>query len=302
MNPNDPCVCGSGERYGRCHRPLHRTPPSRFLEAARKFYVRRWVVNASRHSRLGHYGWMLDQIEGPVRRVVDIGPGDASGMVEILRRYSPELALGIEENPECARRARTRLKGSGRPVADVVRMRVREVGDGSADHRLEFEDVELPSSDVGIVVTDLLFDHGLGRQLRRVGPFDLVTVWLVGSHEARAHCLDLRELGHMTAARYRLHVQNAAYELADVILRPGGCLQIVDRLLAQDCEITVAELRTSHEEQASPTSLEISSIDLLPYRGDGKGGIQMLRRDEGQGTPTGAEADMVLASVVSVRR
>lgn len=301
MNPNDPCMCGSGKPYKKCHRSLHKTPPRRYLEEARKFYINRWVVNASSHARAEHYDWMVDQVPGPVHQLLDIGVGEGSGLVSMLRRYSPENAVAVEENPECVRRARTRLGAADGEVNVVTRVRAVPVRKDSKAYDLEFTRDEVPSTGVTIVVTDPLFDKHLAEDLGVAGPFDLVTVWLVGSHEARENSRDLMALGHMTAAKYRLLVQNAAYELADKLLGVGGRLQVVDRLPVQDIELARAELLASHTDQAAPTTLKVTDIAFLEYQEAGSGGVKMLLKDDGQGTPMGNAPTTLLASVVSVK-
>jgi hypothetical protein len=189
------------QAYKKCHRPLHQTPPRRYLAEARKFYINRWVVNASAHARAEHYDWMIDQAPGPVRRLLDIGVGEGSGLAAMLRRYSPEHAVTLEENLECVRRARTKLTAAGAEAAVVTRMAAVPVGKDTKAYDLEFNRDGVGGAGVTIVVTDPLFDENLAEDLGAGGPFDLVTVWLVGSHEARENSRDLMALGHMTAAR-----------------------------------------------------------------------------------------------------
>ncbi|EZP68023.1 SEC-C motif [Novosphingobium resinovorum] len=301
MNLNDPCMCGSGKPYKKCHRSLHRTPPRRYLEEARKFYINRWVVNASVHARAEHYDWMIDQVPGPVHRLLDIGVGEGSGLAAMLRRYSPENAVAIEENPECVRRARTKLCAADEELNVVTRMTTVPMGMDSKAYDLEFTRNQVPSTGLTIVVTDPLFDKHLAEDFSAAGPFDLVTVWLVGSHEARENSRDLMALGPMTAAKYRLLVQNAAYELADKLLAVGGRLQVVDRLPVQDLALARAELLASHTDQAAPTTLKVANIAFLKYQEVGSGGVKMLLKNHGQGTPMGNTPTTLLASVVSVK-
>lgn len=303
LNASDRCICGSGKSYKTCHKPLHQTSPRRYLGEARKFYINRWVVNASVHARSDHYDWMIDQIPGSVHRLLDVGLGEGSGLAAMLRRFSPERAVALEENPECIRRAVTKLKASG-AVADIVtRMSTVPVGKDSKEYDLAFtRDAIAATGAVTIVVSDPLFDHDLADDLDAAGPFDLVTVWLMGSHEARENSRDLMALGHMTAARYRILVQNAVYELADEVLAVGGRLQVVDRMPAQDLELARDELLASHTEQAEPTALDVTDIAFLEYQEAGDGGVKMLLKDDGQGTPLGNRTSTLLASVVSVKR
>lgn len=133
-----------------------------------------------------------------------------------------------------------------------------------------------------IVETDLLFDANLAADLAAAGLFDLVTVWLMGAHEAREYCTDVMALANMTSAKYRIYVQNAAYELADKVLAVGGHLQIVDRLHSADDGAMRQELALSHVEQAEPTTLEVIAIEFREYREAEAGGIKMLLKNNGQ--------------------
>lgn len=302
MSLDNPCRCGSGLPYKRCHRPLDRTPARRYLAEARKFYIGRWAVNASMHARAGHYDWMIDQIPGRVHRLLDIGVGEGAGLATMLRRLAPRHAIGLEENPECVRRARAKLAHAGYRAEVVTRMTTVPLGPDTKAYGLAFDRDDLSDKGVAILVTDPLFDPTLQEDLAALGRFDLITVWLVGAHEAREHSCDLMALGPMTSARYRLLVQNRAYELADALLAVGGRLQIVDRLPAQDLDLASDDLAANHADQAAPTSLEVADIAFCEYRESGSAGIKMLLRDEGQGTPLGNASRTLLASVVAVKR
>jgi len=78
-------------------------------------------------------------------------------------------------------------------------------------------------------------------------------------------------LGHMTAAKYRLLVQNAAYEFADKLFAVGGRPQVGDRLPVQDIEPMRAELLASHADQAAPTTLKVTDTAFLEYQEVGSG-------------------------------
>jgi hypothetical protein len=303
LKANEPCPCGSGDPYKKCHKTLHRTPPGRYLDEARKFYVGRWVRNAGAHDRANDYDWMCGQVRGDIARLIDIGVGEGSGLAAMLRNFRPERAIGIEENPECVRRARTKLAAAGASFDVVSRMRTQQVSRDAPDYCLAFEQGPISAaSGVTVIETDPLFDAALADDLIAAGPFDLVTVWLVGSHEAREHSVELNALGHMTSARYRELVQQSSYGLADKVLAPGGRIQIVDRLPMQDRDGAREHFRALHEAHFQGTSLEIEAIGFREYREAANGGVGMLVKDHGQGTPIGNEHAMLLMSVVSVKR
>ncbi|WP_454885364.1 SEC-C metal-binding domain-containing protein [Sphingomonas oryzagri] len=303
LKANEPCFCGSGKLYKKCHKELHRTPPDRYLEQARKFYINRWVVNATEHHRASDYDWMIDQLPAPVTRLLDIGIGEGSGVTAIVRRLAPQTLIALEENPECTRRAKTKLAAAGSSVDVITRMSISPLQKSEKEYRLSFDGGLIAAKPgVTIVETDPLFDEGLATDLAAAGPFDVVTVWLMGSHEAREYCADIIELGHMTSAKYRIFVQNAVYELADKVLAVGGHLQIVDRLHSADDEAMRHELALSHAEQAEPTTLEVTEIAFREYREAEAGGVKMLLKNDGQGAPIDPNLRVLLSSVLSVKR
>jgi hypothetical protein len=297
---NDLCQCGSGERYKHCHKPLHRTRASRYLEAAREFYLKRWSRNATNHRSLGHYDWMIDQVPEGGKRILDIGIGDGAGVEAILRRLAPEKVIALEENPMCAQRAKSRLAESCGDCSIVERMMTQQITDDSAEYRSMFVRGSIPAeAKVTIVLTDPLFDPFLVEDIAHLGPFDLVTAWLLGSHEAREHSVEVQRLGVSTTTEYRLRVQNAVYDLADKVLASGGVLQMVDRVFHPDLEIMRDELRRSHAEQAEPTTLEISSVSFLPYHEASGASVGLMHGKTGEVISSVEGGQLHLSSVVS---
>jgi hypothetical protein len=100
---------------------------------------------------------------------------------------------------------------------------------------------------------------------------------------------------------HRLIVQNTVYELADVVLKPGGVLQVVDRVQ----EITSDELRdewiSGHIDQAGPTSLEVQSgtFASIPYKPppNNRTALVWTPGKQAPQTPT----NISIASIISVR-
>jgi hypothetical protein len=91
-----------------------------------------------------------------------------------------------------------------------------------------------------------------------------------------------------------LAVQNRAYVLADVVLRPGGRLNIVDRRELPRNRALIDDIIHGHREQASGTSLVVSDeIDYKTYQPPN--GVQMVTTP---GT-SGRQPDLSVVAVVS---
>jgi SAM-dependent methyltransferase len=297
---NDPCACRSGMLYKRCHKVLHRAPPKKYLETARKFYFDRWAVNAASHAKLGHYDWMIDQLPGGARRVLDIGIGNGAGVQALLRRLQPDVVIALEENPFCIRKARQRLETTAGLVALVERLATPQIDPDDADYRSEIVGGQIPTAaKVTIVLTDPLFDRSLAEDLSSTGPFDLVTGWLIGSHEARENSVEIQSQGISSATEYRLFVQNVVYEIADRVLRPGGVLQLVDRIQHPDLEKMREDLLRSHAEQAEGTTLQVRDVSFTPYQEAPGGRVTLISEKTGEIATAGVP--MYLASIVAVK-
>jgi hypothetical protein len=248
------------------------------LEAAQKFYVERWAKNAAAHTAAGDYDWMLDQLSVPASRVLDIGVGEGSGAEAILRRLQPTALVAVEENRLCAERAKARLTKAEHDVEILNRLEVHHRAN-LRDYSFTFQGGAIAAaSRVAIVISDLLIDPTLADDLISSGPFDAVTAWLIGAHEARQYCEEIDKFQISSPAEYRLRMQNSVYELANVALRAGGQLQIVDRIQHRDLDAMRAEFIRSHTEQAEPTTLQVESVDFRKYN-EGSGRRVTLIRE-----------------------
>jgi hypothetical protein len=99
-------------------------------------------------------------------------------------------------------------------------------------------------------------------------PVDAVTCWLLDLHAARPEVLEkLRAMGLRTPDEHRLAVQTLVYRLADRVLRPGGVLQVVDRMLEPFGESLATGMMRLQRAQAKGTRLEFASIDARPDPG-----------------------------------
>jgi len=129
-------------------------------------------------------------------------------------------------------------------------------------------------------------------------PLDAVTCWLLDVREARPELLaKIRAMGLQTADEGRLAVQTLVYRLADRVLRPGGVLQIVDRMNEPFGEALAAGVVRLQRAQSSGTSLEFASIDARPEGGGAYVSVQSRQsKNAGQGAPRKSPAMRAPAS------
>lgn len=240
------------------------------LATKRETYARNWSEkDAAAFARDGHYAWMASHVGGK-HRVLEIGTGDGSGTIELLR--AGHVVVSVDENPSCLGRAGVNISSAGFPVVTELRGTAHQGEDG---YEVKYEPITSPEATTGalLIEGDTLNDPSLLSWLRSMPPFDAVVCWLMGSHRARQ--LNLA-LPRVSAGLYRLHVQNKLYEFADTVLQSDGILNIVDRgtigTTPAAIEILNADLFRSHEEQASPTSLRVDAmVETRPYKASASG-------------------------------
>jgi hypothetical protein len=99
-------------------------------------------------------------------------------------------------------------------------------------------------------------------------PVDAVTCWLLDLHAAKPAVAEkLRAMGLRTPDEHRLAVQTLVYRLADRVLRPGGVLQVVDRMLEPFGESLATGMMRLQRAQAKGTRLVFAAIDSRPDQG-----------------------------------
>ncbi|HEY8089445.1 MAG TPA: hypothetical protein VIF09_16405 [Polyangiaceae bacterium] len=106
-------------------------------------------------------------------------------------------------------------------------------------------------------------------------PVDAVTCWLLDLRGAKPEVTaKLDAMGLRTPDERRLAVQTLVYRLADRVLRPGGVLQVVDRMLEPFDESLATGMMRLQRAQAKGTTLEFASIDARP---DAAGALVSVR-------------------------
>ena len=265
--PDEPCWCGSGQEYQKCHQAIDSVPPDKRLHVARAMYSKMWQENAIQFENQDCYDWMASLLQSyePIR-ILDIGCGVGNGIAALLKRFPTAKIVSTDENPECIELARQRLESDGTPV-NIVR-RLKDQPTGPRSHRLDFELGKLKSGKgVDLVESDLLIDEEFVSFLETQPKFDAVTVWLIGSHRLRYHECDNFSGKITSPGEYRLYVQNTAYRLADHVLKPGGVLQIVDRGEPPTSDLLRNDNLNSHRQQATLTEgrMVVTSHDYRLY-------------------------------------
>lgn len=263
---NDACHCGSGLKYKRCHMNADNVGPAQRLNKEYEEYLDKWSANSTAFESQGCYAWMASiALRDNPEKALDVGCGDGRGLLAVLEKNTnPNLKIvGIDENTSCINASAARLREKGYTVEVLERATTRVAGDS---HRFTFNPIKTTlTSQVTLFQSDLLSDEMLEPFLSVVGSFDLITVWLIGTHFQRSSCQNIRHLNISTSGNYRLSVQNKTYELADRILKKGGILQVVDRGEVPDSEFLKNDSLNSHKEQASVTRLVVENLEFVEY-------------------------------------
>ena len=243
------------------------------LNNERSLYARQWHVSAKHLEKNGYYRWMASWLTG-YQRILDIGIGTGQGVLALLERG--HVVVGIEENPVCLGIAKTRLTNAGKNV--VCETRGRAVVSAPESYSIQYcpPRSSTPAYGALLMEGDVLHDDPLIEWLMKHGLFDGVTCWCVGTHGGRPSHDVVKKRSVSTSGEYRLVVQNAIYELADKMLRPGGILQVVDRQEEPSKDYLREDVLRAHREQASVTSLCVEGLEYLAYRdADSAGKVQL---------------------------
>jgi SAM-dependent methyltransferase len=246
--------------------------PIAALQAQRQDYARAWQVTSAYFADEGHYDWMAEQLAG-FRHVLEIGCG-AGYSSEVLCTAGHSL-VALDENPECVRRAAERLRAAGHDAQTVLRGRVALRENGR--YAINYAKIPHGTARTGLVLeADAMHDERL-QQWFAAGPkFDAVACWLTGTHHGRGGNVHVQSLNLANAGMLRQALQRKTYELAALVLRAGGRLNIIDRMQLPDSPALLAQLEANHARLAQGTGLRVTSIATRPYREPAQEGQTMM--------------------------
>jgi SAM-dependent methyltransferase len=245
--------------------------------AEKAAYLDYWRHNAASLAAQGCYGWMAEQLDFlKPKRILDIGCGTGEGTLALFQRFSPDI-VAIDENLSCLRQTHRCFRNHRAPADLRARFEYRQNPNGS--HSTEINKVEIITTErVALLQADVLLeDPPLHSYLERLGPFDAITIWLIGAYQCRLTCADLYPLRITEPYQYRLHVQNRVYWMAGKLLRSGGILQVIDRGEPLSTPEIAEDHLNGHREQAELGGLQVQGFTARPYEEHAtRKGVEMI--------------------------
>lgn len=276
MHDDDLCYCHSGKLYKNCCKIRDIYKPHKRIGYDKKKYLKGWCIDSDYFKSEHYYHWMAEQLLNSVKpkRILDIGCGTGNGIKELLSDTNIRQIISIDDNIECISKTYEEIKKMSSDICVLKRGMENISKDGfySVDYK---EITELPNAKVVIIEGDILIDEVLYGFLSKQ-KFDAITCWLIGTHLSKNVNLNYTKFDIQDNQSYRLLIENKIYELADIVLTENGVLQIVDRIGYINSEEYENEIKASHEDQASVTSLYINKLDFLEYEPP-QNGIPMFR-------------------------
>lgn len=297
--PNEPCWCGSGRKYKKCHKRFDEAPNDLKYQAAQQAYSATWKTTSELQYARGDYAWMAEQLKPyNLTRLFDVGSGSGHGLLAMSEAF-PNLSriVSVDENLDCLRIARDTLVQRGASPSLLTRLETALTPEGFVQSAKPFSD-PLPAG-VVLIEADPLTDPYLEEALLADGPFDAVTIWLTGAHMLRSINAISRSRAASDERDLRIILQNEVYEMADRILRPGGVLQVVDRSEPPTSDYIRDEYFKAHREQAEPTTLDVRDVAYQTWTPP-DGSATKLIQSAGEGR-TGEEIGLALVSITSVK-
>jgi SAM-dependent methyltransferase len=251
--------------------------PDKRLIYDKKKYINEWQKDSNYFYEQGYYNWMANCLFEKInpQMVLDIGCGNGNGIIELLKNENIKNIITIEENEFCVDLALSSIEAKGISVKKIIRSEPAFSREGMYINKyFEINDFDLTR--VTIIQGDILLDENLKDYLKKK-KFDVVTCWLLGTHESINNNFDYINAGVQDNKTFRLLVQNCIYELSDIILNNHGFLQIVDRGEIPYNEEITEQYLGCHKEQASVTSLKVmEDIQFLEYE-PLDNGIRMIK-------------------------
>jgi SAM-dependent methyltransferase len=234
-------------------------------EVAQKVYSDDWAITSENHYKAGHYKWMSERISTfKPKRILDIGCGTGHGLLALYEILGPKITvIAVDENSACLDIANTTLE---QLVPSRTMIKRLEINLSSNGYTYKFPPIcEKFTDTCTLIEGDICNDKPLIDALLDCGDFDVVTVWLTGTHKMRQRNTHVQQSGINSEGDHRLYAQNNVYELACKLLKSGGVLQVVDRSEAPTSELLKNECLKAHRDQASVTTLEVQKLEYLTY-------------------------------------
>jgi SAM-dependent methyltransferase len=232
------------------------------LESARRRYVREWQITSTFFEQEGHYAWMASQVAGFLR-ILEIGCGNGLSTLALLK--SGHKTVSIEENPRFMDETKRLLEMNSFTVSVAKRGSVIPARRADS-YSIVYSQVAVSDADAVLIEGDILEDPKLVEWLIASPKFDAVVCWLMGTHSFRGGNACSALSGIANSTDNRLLTQNAVYERAASVLRPGGLLSVIDRTQYPDSDLLVSDFLAAHREQASVTDLVVGKLEARPYR------------------------------------
>lgn len=224
----------------------------------RRNYANDWNERDSADfEKEGYYEWMTSFVEG-YTKILEIGTGSGRSTAALLN--AGHKVISIEENVECIKIAQGYLKKKFKCQC-IYRGNIKP-NHSKGTYSVSYKTIENIDSDADVILLegDILKDQHLYDWLKTSAKIDAIVCWLIGSHAYRIKNEILAEDHNEVVLPddYRFLNQNFIYDLANVILKDNGILNIIDRtrILTEKSKNT---LYLSHVDQAKTTTLKVSS-------------------------------------------
>jgi SAM-dependent methyltransferase len=234
------------------------------VKTARQTYSDDWSKSSKTYRDNGYYNWCLNSIKGKLR-ILEIGCGVGHSTVEIVR--DNHIVISIEENPFMLDLAEKNLTNS---KVDFKSIRRENFGTTDFGYHIDYADINdsINVSTNVLIEGNILTDKKLQAWLMRNPPFDAVICWFMGVQSAIVENDDIQrdfDLFKYEPMRYRQSIQMTLFKIGDIILKPGGIINLIDRtqLFESDQQKTTT-LETYREVfGVLGTSIDLCYIDQL---------------------------------------
>lgn len=232
--------------------------------------------------------------------VIEIGCGDGSSTLELCNEG--HNVISIDENIECLKLTKDKLEHNGYNVSLIKREHLLALHEKR--YKINYSKInhKINENSVLLIEGDILEDRNLLQWLKDNKPYDAIVCWLIGTHGYRIFNDIISERNLSTPGDYRLVVQNRIYEVADELLRCQGILHVVDRGETPDKDSIKEDYIESHKEQASVTSLTVSSLEYREYDNNIDNGTKMNMSIGSDVVFTDKITNMAFISVISIKQ